>query len=326
MVFMSEKRNRSIFNLALAMAFWSLLAMLLMPFGKAMASTQPMPDQTDPAVCQGFTLPPASPELNQILAAQQAISAAVFPAGGANYLYCNEGTWLPDQELDETKEIHSDQDNPISGVTYGGDDFLIYPFLVMDLDTMNMNLTQDQLQWAQDHNIKMSMVGGIIETTLGQIGFYGLYLGYIASDGSRARILMPYLTNDAFDSIYSLYFGAGINKAFYNAEITACFQDDLDNFNLDVSFCKIDYSVCMRSTSDVAGGAVIVCAIGGAIGTLFPPAGLAVGLGCMLGAVASAQSVFMGCANTYDGCMLKAWLKLQAAIAKCVASASGAGG
>jgi len=185
------------------MALWSLAAMLFFPLGKTLFAMPPMPDQTGAAVCQEFTLPPSSPELDQMLAAQQAISEAVFPAGGANFLYCNEGTWLLDEDLNETKEIHSEMDNPISGVTYGGDDFLIYPFAISDIDLTTLGLNSDDLQWAQDHNLTMSVTGGIIETAVGRTGYFGFYAGIDSDTGVRTRMLVPYATDDTFDFLFS---------------------------------------------------------------------------------------------------------------------------
>jgi len=299
MGFMSEKQNRPFFNLAFAMAFWSLVGMLLVPFGKVMASTQPMPEQTGPAICPGFTLPPASPELDQFLAAQQAISEAVFPAGGANYLYCNEGIWFPDAEINELNEIQSDQDLPISGVTNGGDNFLLYPFFVTDIDILSMNLSHEQLQWAQDNHMSMSYNGGIIETSLGRTGFYGIYIAFDDGSNGRFRMMVPYDTDDIFQIFYSFYY---IQQPATN-KIKTCLGKAKSQFQTDVGCCAIDMNTCYKLGDNDITGAATVCVITAA---LVPPAGVPAMWGCIAAQGIGIWFWHRHCHIVYDGCVAKA--------------------
>jgi len=311
MVFISEKRRQPYFNLALTMTFWSLAAMLLMPLGKAMASTPPMLDQTDPAVCQGFTLPPPSPELDQILAAQQAISEAVFPAGGANYLYCDEGVWLLDQDLNETKEIHSDQDSPISGVTYGGDDFLVYPFMVDDVDITTLGLSPDELQWVQDHKYAASMVAGEIETALGATSFFGMYQEIDDGNGGMDYFIIPFEMDDSFDLIYSLWFFMPKPQGSPDPGLQQrqdCIAKAYVDFNKCVANAKIDYQTCSHSHLPGIIGGAVGCGLGARLGgTLGHKIGTFTGgvVGCALGALAVSLAKLNDCTNAFLGDLAK---------------------
>jgi len=250
------------------MAFWSLVGMLLFPFGKTLLAMPPIPDQTDPAVCPGFTLPPASPELDQILAAQQAISEAVFPAGGADYLYCEEGAWWIDEELNEAKEIHSGTDNPISGVTFGGDDFLFYPFFISDIDLDTLNLDGDILQKANDEHLNLSFVGGIIETALGTSGFMGFYSA--VDDGSgRSLTIIPYLTTDSFNERYNDWFILGINRwEFSHDKIGTCLSNHYIDYGVCLDKALIDYAACLKRALIGSGSATIIICLTPGVGQI----------------------------------------------------------
>lgn len=268
--------------------------------------TQPGPSNPDP--CNGITPPPPSAELDAIYAAQEAISAEVFVAGVQEFQYCHEGAWV----LDTSPVVIEDATSgPTTGETLDEEYLQLFTFLKIDVD-MEESLEGDDLQWAIDENYDVSLIGGIVSSTMGSTGFFGLYQA-IDDGQDRVHVLIPFEQTTAFDPLYEAWFGGGTAHV---GPLGDCIQAAYIQYQACLDIAKNSLDGCMDNLWPMmlTGGA-IGCLRGAGKGGYLGILGMLIG--CGLGALAFGLAAISVCLNNYNAAVGNCAIQLQADIDQC---------
>jgi len=271
------------------------------------------PPSTEPDPCFGIRLPEPSDGLTQLLEEQQAISAAVFAAGDEDFTVCEEGFW----SLDESPiVVEGDLGGPVAGSTFGAEFVEVFAYVRSDV-ALASHLTDEQLEWVTQHAYEASLIGGVVRSTTGWCGFFGLYQS--AHDGTRTtHVVIPFAVTEAFDVLHEQRFGSTGESWYPSDAIAPCVEKAYINFDACVATAKVRLDQCTSDMlPDVIAGTVLGCLIGGSRGGLLGLPGLLAG--CGLGALGGAIVGLTACANAFDADMRVCEIQLQADINACLA-------